>query len=202
MVFSVSRYTPILSVLFFLDRDVVDAFVPTTTSLHVTLSTRTKLHGSVVDLTDDNFSTLLRHDDNANRLTLVDCYATWCGPCKLLEPIMDKVAASYDDEEQVLVCRYNIKGQDDDKKSSGNFKLELAMQGCMIRALPALLLLNAEGKVVEHWEGLCTEQFLHDGLRPHLQVLEPIVASPQKGLIAGRGKWQEEDSYMLSSALI
>lgn len=163
----------------------------------------TTLYGSVVDLTDSNFGDLVQGP--TDRLTLVDCFAPWCGPCKLLEPVMEQVAASYDAERQVLVCRYNVQGDD----GNNDFKLDLALQGCMVRALPALVLLDSHGKVVEHWEGLRSEDFIHKGLEKHLAtttaaVPEPIVAKPAKKGLIGIGTWQqqEDDSYMLSNALI
>lgn len=198
-----------LATLFLSFDDAVQAFMPSPSRVVVSFKNTpsTTLFGSVVDLTDSNFGDLLRGEADSNRLILVDCYAPWCGPCKLLEPVMEQVAGSYDADEEVLVCRYNVQGNDDDINTNNDFKLELALQGCMVRALPSLVVLGAHGKVVEHWEGLQSQDFIQKGLQKHLTaaVPEPIVAKPsaQKGLI-GIGTWQqqEDDSYMLSNALI
>ena len=48
---------------------------------------------------------------------LVDCYANWCGPCKMLSPIIDEVASEYSDitffkidvdEADEICSKYNI----------------------------------------------------------------------------------------------
>lgn len=35
-------------------------------------------------------------------MLVVDCTATWCGPCKLVAPLMDRLAEEYDDRAKVL----------------------------------------------------------------------------------------------------
>ena len=55
-------------------------------------------------------SQIFEADDNnfdaeviqADRLVLVDFSATWCGPCKRLEPIVHEIAASYDGRLKVV----------------------------------------------------------------------------------------------------
>ncbi|MCC3237257.1 hypothetical protein LLE95_06320 [Pediococcus acidilactici] len=39
-------------------------------------------------------------------LTIVDFWAPWCGPCKMMEPILEKLHQRYGD--QVRVCRINF----------------------------------------------------------------------------------------------
>ena len=55
------------------------------------------------------------------KLVLVDFFATWCGPCKLLKPVLEKLAKEYDfifakvdiDENQDLANQYNVEGVPD-----------------------------------------------------------------------------------------
>lgn len=56
--------------------------------------------------------------NNASELVLVDFYATWCGPCKMLAPVVSEVAEEYSDklkvykvnidENQELALKYGI----------------------------------------------------------------------------------------------
>lgn len=56
--------------------------------------------------------------NNANELVLVDFYATWCGPCKMLAPVVSEIAEEYSDklrvykvnidENQELALKYGI----------------------------------------------------------------------------------------------
>ena len=54
---------------------------------------------------------------NSDQLTLVDFYATWCGPCRMQGPVLDEIAAETDaikigkvnvDEEQMLALKFGI----------------------------------------------------------------------------------------------
>lgn len=63
----------------------------------------------------DNFKELLK----GKELLLVDFYATWCGPCNVMSPIIDEISQKYDedvrvakvdiDENQELTEEYNIE---------------------------------------------------------------------------------------------
>lgn len=50
----------------------------------------------------------------SDKLVLVDFYADWCGPCRMLSPIMDEISNSYDvykvnvDEEEEIARSYGI----------------------------------------------------------------------------------------------
>ena len=46
----------------------------------------------IIHLTDDSFDTDVLKADG---LTLVDFWAEWCGPCKMIAPILDEIAEEY-----------------------------------------------------------------------------------------------------------
>ena len=53
---------------------------------------------SVLKLTDENFETEVL---NSERTCLVDFYADWCGPCKMMSPIIDEIASELGDTVKV-----------------------------------------------------------------------------------------------------
>lgn len=57
---------------------------------------------AVTKLTVDNFEQEVLQ---ANKPVLVDFYADWCGPCKMMSPVVDEVA---EEEADVKVCQINI----------------------------------------------------------------------------------------------
>ncbi|SFN51650.1 thioredoxin [Izhakiella capsodis] len=57
----------------------------------------------IVHLTDSSFDTDVL---NAERPTLVDFWAEWCGPCKMIAPILDEIAEEYQDK--LIITKLNI----------------------------------------------------------------------------------------------
>ena len=69
---------------------------------------------SVVNVTSENFDELVLKSD---KKVLLDFWATWCGPCRMIAPAVEEVAEEYDsitvgkinvDEEMALATRFGI----------------------------------------------------------------------------------------------
>jgi len=54
-----------------------------------------------------------------NRNVMVDFYADWCGPCKILGPVLEKVAAEH--EEDLVIVKVNIE---EDKELTEKFNIK------------------------------------------------------------------------------
>ena len=69
---------------------------------------------SVVTLNKNNFDTEVLQ---ADRPVLVDFWASWCGPCKMLSPIVDEIAGERSD---IKVCKVNV---DDESELAARFNV-------------------------------------------------------------------------------
>lgn len=56
---------------------------------------------SVIKVTKDNFEEI----KNSEKTVLLDFYADWCGPCRMVSPIVDQIA---DENPQYLVGKINV----------------------------------------------------------------------------------------------
>ena len=61
------------------------------------------MNGSVVHVTESNFEEEVVNSDVP---VLVDFWAEWCGPCKMIAPILDEIAKEYG--EKLKVCKIDV----------------------------------------------------------------------------------------------
>ena len=60
---------------------------------------------SVININKNNFQEVVMHSD---KLVLLDFWASWCGPCRMVSPIVDEIAAERSD---IKVCKINVDEQ-------------------------------------------------------------------------------------------
>jgi thioredoxin 1 len=100
----------------------------------------------IITLTQENFAQQALQSQSP---VLVDFWAEWCGPCKMIAPLLDELADEY--EGKVKIGKVNIDEQQ-----------ELATQ-YGIRAIPTLLLIN-KGQVAEQLVGAKSKRDLKASL--------------------------------------
>jgi thioredoxin len=88
-----------------------------------------------------------------NKLDAVDFWATWCGPCKTMEPILEKLAKKY--EYKIDVFKVNV---DDEPELAQMFG---------IRSIPTLIFFK-NGKKVDTFIGALSEQKLESEITKNL----------------------------------
>jgi thioredoxin 1 len=98
--------------------------------------------GSVTELTDATFDETVHNSDMP---VLVDFWAPWCGPCKMIAPIVKEISEEYKDK--AIVCKLNT---DDARDSAMEFG---------ISAIPTLILFK-DGQVQKKWVGLTSKKDL------------------------------------------
>jgi len=101
-----------------------------------------------MDITSDNFdSTVLQ----AEGVVVIDFWAPWCGPCKVMSPIVDELAAEM---EGVTVAKVNV---DEEQQLAQQFN---------ILSIPTFLVFKS-GQVVEQFSGSMSKDALKERIEKH-----------------------------------
>ena len=100
---------------------------------------------SAIKINKENFNQEVLHSD---RPVLLDCWASWCGPCRMVGPILDEIAQ---EREDIKVCKINV---DEEPELANEFQ---------IMSIPSLMVVR-DGKVVNR----------SAGARPKAQILDML----------------------------
>ena len=98
---------------------------------------------SVINVTTTNFQKEVMESE---KIVLLDFWAPWCGPCRMLGPIVENIAEEYPD---VKVCKVNVDEEGDLAQQFG------------VRSIPAVFVLE---------NGIITNQSV--GVKPKQHLLE------------------------------
>lgn len=102
-----------------------------------------------MEITTDNFNEII----NGGKPVVVDFWATWCGPCRMVAPIIEELATEF--EGQVVVGKVDVEEQDDLAAQFG------------IRNIPTVLFIK-DGKVVDKIVGATVKSAYEDKIKAML----------------------------------
>jgi len=101
-----------------------------------------------IELTAENFDTTVN-----DGVSLVDFWAPWCGPCKMIAPVIDELAAEFDGKANI--CKVNTDEQQDLAVKYG------------VRSVPTILFMK-NGEIVDQVIGAQSKQALADKVNAQL----------------------------------
>tara|TARA_Y100000588_G_scaffold6567_2_gene7858 strand:- start:2688 stop:3017 length:330 start_codon:yes stop_codon:yes gene_type:complete len=99
-----------------------------------------------IAVTDDSFQSEVLESDVP---VLIDFWAAWCGPCRMIAPIVEELSAEY--EGRAKICKLDV---DSAQKTAAEFG---------VRSIPTLLIIK-EGKVADQLIGAVPKQQIAEKL--------------------------------------
>ena len=104
---------------------------------------------NAIEVTDANFESEVEKHQG---LSVVDFWAPWCGPCRMIAPVLDQLAAEYG--EKAKVTKLNV---DTNIKTATRFN---------VRSIPAILFFK-DGKLVDQVIGAVPKPHLERKFQEH-----------------------------------
>ena len=104
--------------------------------------------GAIVEASDATFDTVTTE----NEWVLVDFWAPWCGPCKMIAPVLEQIAGERDN---LTIAKVNV---DNNPNSPGKFG---------VRGIPTLVLFR-NGNAVDQATGAMQKGGFDDWLNRHM----------------------------------
>jgi thioredoxin 1 len=101
---------------------------------------------SVLEFTDNNFEEEVLKSD---KTVLIDFYADWCGPCKMMSPIIDEIA---EENSEVKVGKVNV---DDNMEVAEKYQ---------IMSIPTILVVK-NGNVTKQFVGVTAKSEIEEAIK-------------------------------------
>lgn len=108
-------------------------------------------NGAILEVTDQNWADEV--DGNAG-LTMVDFWAVWCGPCRMVAPVVEELAGEYG-EKGLKVGKLDV---DSNPETTVRFG---------VRSIPSILFFKG-GELVDKVVGAVPRQHLEDKIQQHI----------------------------------
>ena len=108
-----------------------------------------KMPSAPMEVSDDNFMIMIKDYD----LMIVDCWAPWCGPCRMLSPVIEELARTY--SGKVVFGKLNT---DNNRRVAGQFD---------IMSIPTLLFFK-NGRHVDTIIGAVPKSVIEDAIRKYM----------------------------------
>ena len=102
-----------------------------------------------IEITDSNFNDIISKND----VVLIDFWAEWCGPCRMIAPMIEELANEFD--KKAVIGKLNV---DNNQESSIKFS---------VRSIPTLLVFK-NGEMVDRHVGAVPKDTLSNSIKNNL----------------------------------
>ena len=98
-----------------------------------------------IKMTNENFNNLT----NENKITLVDFYADWCGPCRALSPVIEEIS---EEKKEINVGKVNVDSEKDLPNKFG------------VRSIPTMIIFK-DGKEIDRLVGFLPKETILEKIK-------------------------------------